>query len=66
MYPIQKGGKYDILILDSLNQHGKEFDLFNNQGMSSVFDQFEYIMNGKIFEDKIEEQKEGDKVVRVT
>ena len=62
---MSKGSYYEIVLANSLTADGaEEFDLFRhtnaNQAMqdangqsTNLIDQYQYVMHGKIFEDKL-------------
>ena len=57
------GASYQLLIVNTLNNDGgEEFDMFKNSkergSGSALMDQFEYVMYGKVFEDKISDDNE--------
>ena len=63
IYDIQQGASYQMLIVNTLTNDGaEEFDMFRNlaggSSGSSLMDQYEYVMHGKIFEDKIGDNQE--------
>ena len=64
LYPMQKGQKYSLVLASSLTPDGaEEFDLFRNQSAGSapsLLDQFDYVMHGKIFEDKLSEESDAE------
>ena len=69
IYPMQKGAFYALVLANSLTADGvEEFDLFRHtnaadQGgdvamagaSSNLIDQYDYVMHGKIFEDKLQD-----------
>ena len=63
IYDIINGATYHMLIVNTLTNDGaEEFDAFKNlaggSSGSSLLDQYEYAMHGKVFEDKISENNE--------
>ena len=63
---MQKGVNYGLVLANSLTANGNEdYDLFANQQNqmggygqdtgSNLIDQYDYVMHGKIFEDKLDE-----------
>ena len=68
IYPMQKGSWYALVLANSLTADGiEEFDLFRHanatgaagadqSGSANLIDQYEYVMHGKIFEDKLSEE----------
>ena len=80
IYAMQKGSYYEIVLANSLTADGaEEFDLFRhtntnqaqqdaNGASTNLIDQYQYVMHGKIFEDKLSEvqnEKEDDKKEQV-
>ena len=71
IYPMQKGLYYALVLANSLTADGaEEFDLFrhaNSGGQQTaesggnLIDQYQYVMHGKIFEDKLQEGGDGSK-----
>ena len=70
IYPMAKGQYYALVLANSLTADGvEEFDLFRHANTNSaadhpmqgsnLIDQYDYVMHGKIFEDKLQEEKEG-------
>ena len=66
IYTMKKGSYYALVLANSLTADGaEEFDLFRhaNSGAGqatadaagNLIDQYEYVMHGKIFEDKLSE-----------
>ena len=66
---MQKGAYYALVLASSLTADGnEEFDLFRQGGQagapgadegSNLIDQYQYVMHGKIFEDKLTGDNEG-------
>ena len=68
IYPMQKGMSYSLVLANWLNNGDQEFDLFENQQSpqgynadmgNNLIDKFDYVMHGKIFEDKLDDQEEN-------
>ena len=66
IYPMQEKSFYALVLASSLTADGAEdFDLFRHgqqagqtgADASNLIDQFEYVMNGKIFNDKASEDQ---------
>ena len=63
IYPMKKDSYYALVLANSLTADGaEEFDLFRHGGGatdggadqgSNLIDQYQYVMHGKIFEDKL-------------
>ena len=64
LYPMTKGAYYALVLTNSLTPDGAEnYDLFTNNaqgesGGNNLIDQYDYVMHGKIFEDKLSEDNE--------
>mmetsp|Transcript_24633 Transcript_24633/g.24233 ORF Transcript_24633/g.24233 Transcript_24633/m.24233 type:complete len:113 (-) Transcript_24633:128-466(-) len=64
IYPMEENVCYAMAIVSSLNQDGSEdFDVFTyinegtGGGLSSLLDEYQYVVHGKIFKQNIEKEK---------
>ena len=64
IYPVKTETFYGFVLANSLTEDGAEdFDLFRSQAPGadsapSLIDQYQYVMNGKIFEDQLSDDGE--------
>jgi DNA-directed RNA polymerase I, II, and III subunit RPABC3 len=64
IYPMEKDAHYAMVLATSLNQDGsEEFDIFTymnegtSGGLSSLLDEYQYVVHGKVFKQNINKEK---------
>jgi len=63
IYPMDLGDKFTFVLVNSLTESEMEENVFDQSGRTTLADQFEYVMYGKVF--KYEEEKKASSKVAV-